>query len=207
MGHPEARPGNRILIRSQNSTNCCQALDPEVTTRFTQLLLFITLNLVNAYNTPLVVDLLGKDEDELLDSFWKIYSNPFDYVTSQISNFMFKDEFLEPQNAAEFHRLSLVRSLAEIARVKMNPRQHKLDLDYTCNYNHNILGSILRFSGSNPFGTFASQEMLDALSKSPVFLDDTIRKVDVIKLSAELISRLPIRFPDGYLVCYPTQQT
>jgi hypothetical protein len=171
------------------------------------LLLFITLNLVNVYNTPLVLDLLGKDEDELLDSFWNIYSDPFAYVTSQISKFMFEDEFLEPQNAAEFHRLSLFRSLAEIAGAKMDMRQHKLDLDYTCNYNHNILGSILGFSGSNPFGTFASQKMLDALSKSSVFPDDTIRKLDVMKLSAELMSRLPIGFADGYLVCYPTQQT
>lgn len=51
-----------------------------------------------------------------------------------------------------------------------------------------------------PFGTFDSQKMLDALSKSPVFPGDTIRKLDTMKLSAKLMSYLPIGFPDGYLI-------
>ncbi|KAG0645144.1 hypothetical protein D0Z07_9224 [Hyphodiscus hymeniophilus] len=188
-----------ILKRDLNGTNCCQALNPKVKTKFTQLLLFITLNLVNVYNTPLVLNLLRKDEEELLHPLWDIYSDPSAYITNQIPNFSLKDELLDHLNAAEFHRLSLVRSLAEIAGAKIEVRQYKLDLDYTYSYNHNILGCILGISGSNPFGTFASQKMLDALSKSPVFSGDTIRKLDVVKLSAELMGSLPIGFPDGHL--------
>lgn len=203
MGYPEARHGNRIPIHLQNGTNSCQTLNPKVKTTSTQLLLFITLNLVDVYDTPLVLDLLGKDEDELLDTLWDSYSDPFAYLPSKIANFKAEDEFLEAHNVAEFHRISLVRSVAEHAGADMDVRQHKLDLDYTANYNHNILGSMISsISGSKPFGTFSPQKMLDALSKSPVFPDDTISKLDVVKLSAELMERLPIGLPDGYLVCY-----
>jgi len=109
--------------------------------------------LPDEYDTPCVLDLLKKDEDELLEGLWDIYSDPYAYLPSEIANFKAKDEPLEAQNAAEFHRLSLVRCL------------------------------------------------LDALSKSLLFPDYIIRKLDVMKLSAELISRLLIGFPDGYLVC------
>lgn len=166
------------------------------------MLLFITLNLADDYDTPLVLGLLRKDKDQLLDGLWNAYSDPFVYLLSKIANFKATNEFLEDQNAAEFHRLSLVRSVLELAGAKIDVRQHKLDLDYTANYNHNILGSMLSFSGSKPFGTFASEKMLDALSKSLVFPDDTTHKLDVIKLSAKVMSCVLIEFPEGYLVYY-----
>ena len=64
---------------------------------------------------------------------------------------------------------------------------------------------MLSFSGLKPFSTFALKKMLDALLKSLVFFNDTIYKLDIIKLSTELISRLPIGFADRYLVYYPIQ--
>jgi hypothetical protein len=203
MGYPEARHGNRILIYLQNGTNSCQILDPEVKTKSAKLLVFIILNLDDVYDTPLVLDLLRKDEDELLDPIWNIYSDPFAYLPSEIANLKAEDEFLEAQNAAELHRLSLVRLVAECCGAEIEMRQHRLDLGCTAKYNHNVLGSMISsISGSKPFGTFDPQKMLDALSKSPVFSDDTISKLDVKKLSVELMNRLPIGLPDGYLVCY-----
>ena len=106
------------------------------------------------------------------------------------------------QIEAAFHKLSLLRSLAEFAGIKRDVRQYKLDLSYSVNDNNNIYGSIFGISGSKRFGTFDSQKMLSALSKSPVFRGVTIRKLDVMELSAKLMSRLPIGFPDGYLVRY-----
>jgi len=61
---------------------------------------------------------------------------------------------------------------------------------------------MLSFSGLKPFSTFALKKMLDALSKSLVFPNNTTRKLDVIKLSAKVISYVLIRFLKGYLVCY-----
>ena len=67
MGYPEARHGNRILIHLQNGTNSCQILHPEVKAKSAKLLLLIILNLVDVYDTPLVLDLLRKNKDQLLD--------------------------------------------------------------------------------------------------------------------------------------------
>lgn len=203
MGYPKARHGNRILIYLQNGTNLCQILNAEVKTKSAKLLVFIILNLVDVYDTPLVLDLLRKDEDELLGPIWNIYSDPFAYLPSEIGNLKAEDEIPEAQNAAELHKLSLVRLVAECAGAEIEVGQHRLDPGHTANYNHNMLGSMIsRISGSKPFGTFATQKMLDALSKSPVFSDVTIHELDVMELSAKVMNCFPIGFPDGYLVCY-----
>jgi hypothetical protein len=157
--------------------------------------------LVDYYDTPLVLDLLGKDEDELLQPFWDLYSDPSAYLPSKIAHFKARDGLLGAQNAAEFHRITLFQLLFELAGSETDVR-HQLDPEYTANYNANIIGSMLGVSGSKPFGTFDSQKVLDALSKSPVFPGDTIHKLDVMKLSAKLMGHLPIGFPDGYLVRY-----
>ena len=156
----------------------------------------------NDYDTPAVLELLEKHEDELLQPLWDLYTDLSDYLPSKIAKA--RDGCLTAaQNGAD-HKLSLVRFLAEFAGIKRDVRQHKLDLSYSVNYNANIYGSIFGISGSKRFGTFDSQKMLGALSKSPVFRGVTIRKLDIMKLSATLMSQLPIGFPDGYLVCYPT---
>jgi hypothetical protein len=183
-------------------------LDPAAKTIFTKGLLFIALNLVDDYNTPVVHELLEKDEDELLQPLWDLHTDITTYLPSKIDNFKARDGRLTAaQIEAAFHKLSLLRSLAEFAGIKRDVRQHKLDLSYSVNDNNNIYGSIFGISGSKRFGTFDSEKMIGALSKSPVFRGATIRKPDVMELSAKLMSQLPIGFPDGYLVCYPTQQT
>jgi hypothetical protein len=161
--------------------------------------------LVDDYDTPVVLELLEKDEDELLQPLWDLYTDLSDYLPSKIANSKARDRCLTAaQNGAEFHKLSLIRFLAEFAGIKRDVRQHKLDLNCSVNYNHNMLGCIFGISGSTRFGTFDSQKMLSTLSKSPVFPDDITRKLDVIELSTKLMN-LPIGFPDGYLVCYAIQ--
>jgi hypothetical protein len=183
-------------------------LDPAAKTIFTQGLLFITLNLVDDYDTPVVHELLEKDEDELLQPLWDLHTDITACLPGKIDNFKARDGRLTAaQNEAEFHKLSLLRSLAEFVGIKRDVRQHKLDLRYSVNYNNNIYGSIFGISGSKHFGTFDSQKMIGALSKSPVFHGATMSKSDVMEYSAKLMSQLPIGFPDGYLVCYPTQRT
>jgi hypothetical protein len=61
---------------------------------------------------------------------------------------------------------------------------------------------MLSFSGLKPFSTFALEKMLNALLKSLVFFDDTTYKLDIIKLSAKVISCVLIRFLKAYLVYY-----
>jgi len=109
------------------------------------------------------------------------------------------------QIEAAFHKLSLLRSLAEFAGIKRDVRQYKLDLSYLVNDNNNIYGSIFGISGSKRFRTFDLEKMISALLKSLVFRGATIRKPDIMELSAKLMSQLLIGFPDGYLVCYSIQ--
>jgi hypothetical protein len=160
-------------------------LDPAAKTIFTKGLLFIALNLVDDYNTPVVHELLEKDEDELLQPLWDLYTDITTYLPSKIDNFKARDGRL---TAVAFHKLSLLRSLAEFAGIKRDVRQYKLDLSYSVNDNNNIYGSIFGISGSKSFGTFDSEKMIGALSKSPVFRGATIRKPDIMELSAKLMS-------------------
>ncbi|KAH6670177.1 hypothetical protein B0J14DRAFT_113998 [Halenospora varia] len=172
-------------------------LDPKVKTRFTQWLLFITLNLVDDYNTPLMLAILRKNEDELLQAFWNLHTDLSTYLPSTTANFKAGVELTAAQNSVELHRISLFLLLLDFVQDKKDVRQHKFDLEYTANDNANIFGSMNGISGSKPFGIFDSQKMLDALFTSPIFPGDTARKF--IKSSAKLMGHLPIGFPDGYL--------
>ena len=159
--------------------------------------------MVDDYDTPVVLEILEKDEDQLLQALWDLHTDLSNCLPSKIANFKARDKFLTAaQNEAEFHKVSLFRLLLELAGSKRDVLQHKLDLGHPANYNINIYGSMFGISGSKPFGAFDSQKMIGALSKSPVFPGDTICKLDVMKLSAKLMSHLPIGYPDGYLVCY-----
>ena len=181
-------------------------MDPAAKTIFTQGLLFITLNLVDDYDTPVVHELLEKDEDELLQPLWDLHTDITACLPGKIDNFKARDGRLTAaQNEAEFHKLSLLRSLAEFAGIKRDVRQYKLDLSYLVNDNNNIYGSIFGISGSKRFRTFDLEKMISALLKSLVFRGATIRKPDIMELSAKLMSQLLIGFPDGYLVCYSIQ--
>ena len=184
----------RIIV-----TNCCQESDPEVCIRLAQGLLFIALNLLGNYDTPTALALLGKDQEQLLESFW----------STDLSTWLLVADFeITPgsrvsQNIAKSHIISLLRYLVEFFEGREDKRQHKLDPRYTVKFNANIYGSIVGVSGSKPFGIFDPQKILDALATSPLFPDDTVRELDVIKLSAQMMAQLPIGFRNGHLVCYP----
>jgi hypothetical protein len=159
--------------------------------------------LVDDYNNPLILELLRKDEDELLQGLWNLHTVLSDHLPNKIGNFNHGSGSLTAdQNAAEFHRISLLRLLVEFVKGKKDFRQHRTDLGYTLNYNNNIYGSMLGISGSRPFGTFNLQTMIAALSKSPLFANDTLREQDIMELSAQLMTHLPIGIPVGHLVCY-----
>jgi hypothetical protein len=173
-----------------------------VKTRFTQLLLFITLRLVDDYETPLIFELLEKNEDELLQPLWDLYPDRLTYLSKVVD---FKAEgplFTAAESAAECHRITLFRFLIEYAGGKVDKRQHRFDLNFIARGNANIFGSMLGISGSNPFGTFDSQKLLNALSRSPIFPGDTVHQWDLFELNTKLMAHLQFGFPDEHLVCY-----
>lgn len=94
----EAKPDSLAGCESEtfgNRIHCCLVVCPAGRP--------ITLNLVDDYDTPLVLELLGKDEDELIQTLWDLYTDLYAYQ-SKVMNFEAKDvSFTAAKNAAEFH--------------------------------------------------------------------------------------------------------
>jgi hypothetical protein len=158
--------------------------------------------LADDYDTPHILEILRKDEDELLEAFWDLHTDFSAYLPTTSFNSNPEDGFLRAAFDKEaLHKLSLCRKLVETVGGQRDAWQHNLDLGHTFTHNVNVYGSILDMSGSNPFGSFNPQKMLDALSKSPVFSGNAICEQDLLNWSARLMGQLPIGFSDGYLVC------
>lgn len=163
--------------------------------------MFLGLCLLNDYDNPSAVELLGKDQDELLQVFRKLRK---DLSTSpprnSVANFETKARSTNAQNCAEYHSISLLRCLLEFSGGREDFLQHKFDPSYTAIDNARLYGSLLDITGSNPFGNFDSQKMRKALLRSKVFTKDDISTLDVAQLSDRMMACLPIGFPNGYMV-------
>lgn len=190
-----------ILVNSvshpftNGDANIYQESPPQVRKKYAQFLSFIALNLVKDYDTPSVIKLLQKDQDELLEAFRKDYADLLK-AAPEIS-----------QQTAEFHRISLRRRLLVFAGGKDDFRQRKVDPKYTADDNANFYGSLVGITGSNRFGSFDPQELCKALSRSKVFANDD-HVLDIASLTSQMMASLPIgpapepsgRFSDQYWV-------
>ncbi|KAH7374078.1 hypothetical protein BKA64DRAFT_256845 [Cadophora sp. MPI-SDFR-AT-0126] len=168
-----------------------------IRTKLAQSLVFLVLGCCDDYNTPDVLALLGKDEADLLQGFRYLYRQLSAYPRNSIANCEAGME--SAQIAAEFHRLSLFRCWLEILGGKRDCRQHKIDQRYTAIANANIISSLVGIEVLKPFEIFDPQRMLDALSKSPLFPNNTICTLDVVKMGTQMMTGLPIGFPKEYL--------
>ena len=149
--------------------------------------MFNSLSLVNVSNCRLVFKLLRKDQDQLLQSFRKDHTDLLEDLANQ-------------QNA-DFHSLSLHWLLfVSCGGEDDDFRPRKLDPNCTANDNANMIGSLVDITGSNRFGDFNPQAMLDALSHCKAFTQEEIRMLDIEKLTSKMMTSLPIGFPKGYLV-------
>lgn len=145
------------------------------------------LSLIKVSNCQLAFDLLRKDEDQLLQGFRQDYTNLLEDVPTY-------------QRDAEYHSISLYWSLLVSCGVKNDFRPRKFDPKYTAKDNANMIGSLVGISGSNCFGDFDSQAMLNALSHSKVFTQDEISMLDIANLTSKMTTSIPIGFPKGHLV-------
>jgi hypothetical protein len=133
--------------------------------------------LLQTYNVHPALELLSKDEDELLQVFTNLS----------------KTGSRDP-NDAEIQKISLIRCLLELSGGRKYLRQHIFHDKYSTNNNANLYGSLIGITRSNCFGNFDSQKMLNALSTSPVFTNDDIQMLNAVELSTEMIASLPIGF-------------
>ncbi|KAH7364910.1 hypothetical protein BKA65DRAFT_146287 [Rhexocercosporidium sp. MPI-PUGE-AT-0058] len=171
--------------------------DIHIRTKLAQSLVFLVLGCCDDYDSPDVLALLGKNEAELLQGFRYLYRQLSAYPRNSIANC--EAGLDSAQIAAEFHRLSLFRCWLEFLGGKRDCRQHKIDQQYTAIANANIISSLVGIEVLKPFEIFDPQRMLDALSKSPLFLNNTIHTLDVVKMSTQVMARLPFGLPNEYL--------
>lgn len=145
------------------------------------------LSLIKVSNCQLAFELLGKDEDQLLEGFRHDHTNLLEVVSSY-------------QRDAEYHKLSVCWSVLASCGVKNDFRPRKFDPKYTYKENADIIGALVGISGPNHFGDFDSQAMLNDLSYSKIFTQDEISMLDIAKLTSEMATSLQIGFPKGHLV-------
>jgi hypothetical protein len=138
-------------------------------------------------NCSLVSELLGKDQDQLLQGFRQDHTDILEDIPKN-------------QHNAEFHRISLHWLLFVSCGAKHNFGPRKFDRRYTAGENANMIGSLIDIKGSNRFGDFDSKAMLNTLSHSKVFTQYDISELDIANLTSKITTSLPIGFPKGYLV-------
>jgi len=157
---------------------------------------FLGLNLLGSYDSRLALELLAKDEDDLLQPFWKGRRVLFEAASETEAS-------MKMLEGLELHNISLLRCLLEFSGGRVERRQHALDPEHSISDNANLFGLLIGIAGTNPFGSFDSKQMHGALSKSEIFAGDPdISTLDTVEWSMQLMDFLPIGFPEGYLVRY-----
>lgn len=156
--------------------------------------MFLGLNRQRSYDSHEALELLAKDEADLLQPFQKCRTDPFKTLSERKAP-------IKTLHGSELQMISLVRSLFELSGGIVDCRQHAFDQEYTISDNLNLYMILVGVTGTNRFGDFDPKEMYNALLKSKAFVKDSdIGTLDTVGWSMQMIEFLPIGFPEGYLV-------
>ena len=152
--------------------------------------MLLALSLLKDYNTPSAIQLLEKNQDGVLQAFGKDPAALFMAASAKCQN-----------RKAEAQIIGLVRRLLILAGGPEDYHQLRLDQEYTAMENLNFYGSLVSVTGSNRFGNFDLQSILDALSRSKAITDKDIDLCDIAESMRQMMTFLPIEFQPG-LVWY-----
>ena len=154
------------------------------------------LNRQRSYDSYKALELLAKDQADLLQPFQECRTDPFKALSERKAP-------IKMLHGSELQMISLVRGLLELSGGIVDCRQHALDQEYTISDNLNLYMVLVGITGTNQFGDFDPKEMHNALLKSKVFEKDSdIGTLDTMGWSMRMMEFLPIGFPEGYLVTY-----
>ncbi|PMD55331.1 uncharacterized protein K444DRAFT_667156 [Hyaloscypha bicolor E] len=153
--------------------------DSMVRTKFVQNLFFIVLNVLNDYETPLALELLGKSENELLETFWKV---------GNIRGWRPKRHLVD---ADDLHWVSVLRFVIQFSNGRENFLEGYYDLESTPIQNATLCSVFMSIAASKPFGSFDVQKMRNALSKSKVFDTVDVSKLEIGTWTLKLGNLLP----------------
>ncbi len=158
--------------------------------------MFLDLNLLKSYNSRLALKLLTKDEDDLLQSFWKNRRVLFE-TASEIETSMKMLEDLK------LHVISLVQCLLKFSDDRMKRQQHALDQEYSISDNVNLFDLLIDIVDTNRFESFDSKQMHSTLSKFEILTEDSdISTLNTVKWSMQLMKFLFIDFSKKHLIQY-----
>jgi hypothetical protein len=144
--------------------------------------MLLALSLLEDYNTPSAIQLLEKNHDGVLQAFRKDPTDLFKAASAKCQN-----------RKAEAQLIGLVQLLLIFASNPEDVHQLKFDQEYTAIDNHNLLGSLVRITGSNCSRNL-EQAILSPLYKSKAITNEYIDTLDIAELISKLMTLLPIRF-------------
>ncbi len=158
--------------------------------------MFLDLNLLKSYDSRLALEILTKDEDNLLQSFWKSRKVLFETASEiETSMKMLKD--------LKLHNISLLWCLLKFSDDRMKRWQHALDSEHSISDNINLFNLLIDIVDTNSFENFDLKQMHDALSKSKIFAEDSdMSTLNTVKWSMQLMNFLFINFSKKYLIWY-----
>jgi hypothetical protein len=157
--------------------------------------------LLSCYDGDVALGLLGKSEDQVL-AWFCAFENPSkskDAREAAVRRFRSVAVTTVSEYDSEIHFMSLLRHLLIFSGRNSDIWQRRTHSAYTANDNANAYGSVVDVQGSNSFGGLCSQELIDALLKSPLFNDITTPEY-IKQLSIAMLATLHIGFPEGFLV-------
>lgn len=158
--------------------------------------MFLGLSSLRSYDSREALELLAKDQANLLQPFQKCYTDPFKALSEPKA-------LTKTLHSSELQMISLVRGLLELSGGIVDCRQHALDQEYAISDNLNLYRILVGVTDTNSFGDFDPKEMYNMLLKSNVFVKDAeIGTLDPVGWSLQMMHFLPIGFPEGYMVCY-----
>ena len=151
--------------------------------KFSLCLVLLALSLLEDYNSPSAIQLLEKNQDEVLRAFRKDSADLFKAASTKCQN-----------RKGETHFIGLVRRVFIFAGGLEDVHQLKFDHEGTAIDNLNKLGSLVSITGLSCFRNFDLQAMLSALYKSKAITNEYIDNLDIAELISKLMTLLPIGF-------------
>ncbi len=154
----------------------------------------------------LVISFLNHETD--LESF-----DAYDYLTSDKNNLLesLQSSLRRPvpperTRSDESQMTSLVRALLELSGGRVDRQQHGFAQEYTVCDNADLYALVLGMTRKRTFGDIDSEEMCNALSKSPVFSEETFSAQSLQNRTMQIMKCLHIGFPKDHLVQYPEER-
>ena len=153
--------------------------------------MILGVNRQRQHDSKDVLELLAKDQDDLLQPFQDCRTSPMKPLSGHKKS---------TRSELEKHVVFLFRSLLELAGGRVDSRQRAFEQEYTFNENFDLYMIIVGVAGDNPFGEFNLEEMCATLRKSKVFNKSTFSKTAINKLIVEMMECLPLGVPKESLV-------